>query len=136
MEWLSNRKAYNLQTFVIDKDILGKNNYGSDSCCLVPTEINGFFIRSDGDRGVVKPKGENYFVARTVREGRHYRIGTSTTKEGATLLWRKEKAKILRCLIGKYKNNLDDYVVEALYGRANMFDGIVSELEMYEGEIE
>ena len=121
-DWLFNHKAYKLQSFVIDKDILFGDTYGKEHCCLVPKEINGFFIGANMLSGVYKPKDELNYVARTTHNGKHYRIGTSPTKEGAYVLWSNEKARLLNLLLIKYKQDLDDYVIEALLNRYRLFD--------------
>lgn len=65
-EWLHNQENFNKwlseDRSAIDKDILVKGNkcYSPDTCCLVPSNVNGLFIKRDLKRGKL-PIGVIYY---------------------------------------------------------------------------
>lgn len=80
----------------LDKDILVKGNkiYSSETCCLVPQEINSLFIKSDKIRGSLPigvTKNGNGFSANYYRHNKRIYVGTFPTSEEAFLAYKNAK---------------------------------------------
>ena len=65
LSWVRDQIGFCESGWQLDKDILFKNNkiYSEDTCCFVPPEINGLFVKNNRNRGLLpigvkkEPKG-------------------------------------------------------------------------------
>ena len=112
-EWLHKQKNFdkwlNGNKWAIDKDILIKGNkiYSPDTCCLVPLNVNGLFVKSDSSRGkysigVYFHKRLNKFCAQISKISKESSkkqqdfLGYYDTPEQAFLVYKKEKESYIK----------------------------------------
>lgn len=114
-----------VEGFVLDKDILLKRNkiYSKDTCCFVPQEINGLFVKSDSVRGkypIGVYKRGNKFVAQLNSNRERILLGYFKTPEKAFQAYKKAKEKEIKdyarvcksIIIKEVYNALINYKVE------------------------
>ena len=109
-------QGYDVDSFVLDKDILsGKNKiYSPSTCCFVPYEINVIFTKSDSTRGehligVDFHKKTGKFRARCRKH-----LGLFDSEYEAFLAYKFEKERLIKELACKWKKDIDSRVYEAL----------------------
>lgn len=106
-EWLHSQpnfdKWYNGKRWNIDKDILIKNNkiYSPETCCLVPSNVNSLFTKSNATRGKfpigVTAHGKGYQAqCNNLLKGKQECIGSYSTPRGAFLAYKKYKEKLIK----------------------------------------
>lgn len=119
-EWCSKQVGFNQARWELDKDILVKGNkiYSEDTCCFVPREINGLFIKSNATRGEyplgVSKVNENKYVVQLNRKGFGKYVGYETTPLRAFDLYKKAKEAHIKDVANKWKDCIDVRVYEAL----------------------
>lgn len=134
-EWLHSQsnfdKWFNGNKWAIDKDILFKGNkiYSPETCCLVPSNVNGLFLKHDATRGCL-PIGVsihgNGFQARyhnPITNKETY-IGEYNTPEDAFYLGYKP-----------YKENLIKQVAKEEYNKYNITRQCYEAMMNYKVEI-
>lgn len=120
-DWASRQKYFLVQDYYLDKDILHKGNkiYASDTCCVVPREINNLFTRREKCRGKY-PIGVSYhpqnhnLIATMAQNGKKVHIGSFTDEVEAFLAYKEAKEKYIKLLAEKYAGKIDDNVYKAL----------------------
>lgn len=104
----------------LDKDILVKGNkvYSPETCCFVPSEINGLFAKCNAIRGKY-PIGIQYYNGKYIAKMRcHFKqvyLGRSSDLETAFQLYKKGKEKFIKEVADKWKEQIEPRVYEALY---------------------
>lgn len=100
----------------LDKDILVKGNkvYSAETCCLVPKEINSFFVNVSGDSGVHYDKGKGNFVSRVSVGGKRKFIGSFDCKMEALEAYKKAKEAEAKILAEYWKDKIDVLVYDKL----------------------
>lgn len=118
----------------LDKDILVKGNkeYGPNTCCFVPQDINQLFTKrkkkdKDMPTGVKRclTQGENSksFYTSIGKGRKSIYLGRFDTKEEAFAVYKTEKERYIKELADKYKDRLDPKVYEILYNyTVEMYD--------------
>lgn len=106
-EWLHSLenfdRLYNKNKWNVDKDILIKGNkvYSSETCCLVPMNVNSLLIKKDNYRGDlpigVKRSGESFMArcSNPLTGNREY-LGSYSTPYRAFLAYKKRKEEIIK----------------------------------------
>lgn len=107
--------------WVLDKDILSKGckHYSIETCCFVPSEINGCLTvrtlhRGELPLGVTLDIKTGLFKARCGYDGKRLSLGLFDTPEEAFNAYVKTKKKELFRLATKYKSEIEDRVYFAL----------------------
>lgn len=112
-EWLHSQenfnKWYDNDSWAIDKDILVKGNkvYSSDTCCLVSSDVNNLFTKSDRSRGeypigVYFHKRLNKFCAQISKRNKKLNknqqdcLGYYDTAEQAFNVYKKAKESYIK----------------------------------------
>jgi len=103
----------------LDKDILFKNNkiYSPETCCLVPAEINGLFIRYKKLEkklpiGVISSKGK--YHPRLKVNNKTIHLPSCESPEEAFYLYKNAKEKHICLVAEKWKGIIEDRVYYAL----------------------
>lgn len=124
-KWLNGKK------WSLDKDILIKGNkvYSSDTCCLVPHNVNCLFLKSDATRGnlpIGVTRKDDGFEARCENQllGERESIGTYDTSEKAFAAYKF------------YKEELIKQVAEIEYHKGNITKQCYDAMMNYEVEID
>ncbi len=117
------KNNYGSSALNLDKDILYKGNkiYGPDNCCIVPSNINTLFLRSDEIRGElpmgVYKEGENgnirYRACMSV-DGNRIKLGAFKTPEEAFQKYKEYKEQYIKDTAEKYKDKIPYSVYEAM----------------------
>lgn len=133
-EWLHSQENFEKwligDKWAIDKDILvkGNNIYSPDACCLVPSNVNGLFLKHNATRGVL-PIGVsvhgNGFQARCHNPiiNQEVYIGMRNTPLNTFLLYKT------------YKEDLIKQVAEIEYAKGNITKQCYNAMMNYEVEI-
>lgn len=108
----------------LDKDILVKGNkfYSKDTCCLVPKELNTFFIKGDAIRGDSligvserkDYKSPNRFFSTVFYRNKHIHLGCFPTDLEAHLAYKHKKEELIKEYAVSLKGIVDDRVYNAL----------------------
>lgn len=107
--------------FALDKDILIKGNkvYSEDTCCFVPPEINGLFLKCDRSRGktligahYVKATGK--YSSSINKKSKLVSLGKFDTEYQAFLAYKEAKEDYVKEVANNYKNIICDKVYHAL----------------------
>ena len=121
-EWCNKQIGFNEDGWHLDKDILIKGNkvYSEDTCCFVPQEINGLFIKRDAARGDLpigvwfdKQKGK-YKADVSVGRKKRKRLGSFSTPEEAFQIYKEAKEDYIKEVANKWKDQIEPRVYEAL----------------------
>ena len=103
--------------FALDKDILVKGNkmYSEDTCCFVPAEINGTFVKKGKSRGEY-PIGVSFHKARGMLRAtlNNKHLGHFNTPEEAFQVYKVAKEAYIKEVANKWKDQIDIRVYEAL----------------------
>ena len=107
--------------FTLDKDILLKGNkvYSEDTCCFVPAEINGLFIKRDARRGnlpigVKWCRRDKVFISSACLHGKSKHLGSFDNAICAFLAYKQVKEAYIKEVAEKWKDQIDIRVYEAL----------------------
>ena len=121
-EWCNKQIGFNEDGWHLDKDILIKGNkvYSEDTCCFVPQEINGLFIKRDAARGDLpigvwfdKQKGK-YQADVSVGRKKRKRLGSFSTPEEAFQIYKEAKEAYIKEVANKWKDYIDQRAYNAL----------------------
>lgn len=114
-EWFCSYPKY-FNGYELDKDILVKGNkvYSAETCCLVPKEINSFFVNVSENSGVHYNKGSGKFVSRVSVGGKRNFIGSFDCKEEALKAYKKAKEAEAKILAEYWKGKIDVLVYNKL----------------------
>lgn len=120
-EWYHKQIGSDQQGWALDKDILvkGNNIYSEDTCCFVPPEINGLFIKADRIRGkypigIYEDKQAGKFKVRISVEGKQKHIGRYYCEKEAFYAYKQAKEAYIKEVANKWKDKIDPRVYEAL----------------------
>lgn len=120
-EWCNKQVGFDKEGWHLDNDILVKGNkvYSEDTCCFVPQEINGLFVkakRSRGDYsiGVSYLKSTKKFHARLSTHTKQITLGYYDTAEQAFFAYKQAKEQHIKDVANKWKEQIDIKVYEAL----------------------
>lgn len=122
-EWSINQIGYDKSGWELDKDILLKGNreYGPETCCFVPPQINCMFTLKRGFRGqycigVSKNKWGKFRASCSggMGEGQWHGLSRDTEEE-AFLDYKLHKEAIIKKVADSFKDEIDLRVYEALY---------------------
>lgn len=111
------------QRMHIDKDILQKNNtvYSSETCVIVPNEINALMVkrkiqRGDTPIGVYYNKNMHSYVAFCWTGGvqKEY-LGQYNTPQEAFVAYKTRKEQYIKEIADKYKEQIPKKLYDALY---------------------
>lgn len=123
-QWLSLDKG------AVDKDILVKGNkvYSPDMCCLVPSNVNTLFIKSDKARGkypigVTYKTRDNVFEAQCNINGKETYIGRFRSFNDAFIAYKNVKEKYIK------------QVAKDEYAKGNITEECYNAMMKYEVEI-
>ena len=113
--WAKGQMGYELDHWQVDKDILlpGNRQYGPDTCCFVPNEINSLF------KGRAKDSGLPLGVTK-VKGGYRAQLGGGGVSESldtineALLRYKYSKEVFIKQQANKWKSQIDPRAYEAL----------------------
>lgn len=124
-KWLHNNY------WCLDKDILIKRNkiYSPETCCLVPSGVNGLFVKNDSARGkypigVYKFKDGYRFMCRSYLRGRRYISKLYATATEAFWAYKQ------------YKENVIKEAAQVEYDKSNITIKCYDAMMKYEVEID
>jgi hypothetical protein len=115
--WCESNYVYG---FKIDKDILIKGNkiYGPQTCCFVPSEINGLFVLSTKKRGNyplgVSKSEYNKFVVNASIENQRVYLGSYDCQIDAFNVYKNHKENRIKFLANKHKSEITTECYNAL----------------------
>jgi hypothetical protein len=126
-KWCETQKGFNQldlnsRFFVLDKDIKSdpKNRrYSESTCSFIPQCLNAMFLKSKktqykGSQGVYADHIIEEYIAVLRLDGVYVEVGSSPSfKEAYEILMKARKEK-LKSIIDKYKDKLDDHVIESI----------------------
>lgn len=119
--WCDQQQGFDEKGFRLDKDILVKGNktYSRTTCCFVPQEVNGLFIRQvrrrgDYPLGVSLAKDTGKFKARISCESVCKHLSVHDTPEEAFQAYKQAKESYIKEVAEKWRKNIDPRVYEAL----------------------
>ena len=133
-EWIHSQDNFdrwlNGKRWEIDKDIILKGNkiYSPETCFLVPHNVNCLFLKSKASRGkmpigVTKNDDAYESHCNNPLTGEIGYIGSSSTIEGAFLIYKKYKEKLIK------------QVAQIEYGKNNITKECYNAMLKYEVEI-
>ena len=117
-DWCRSQVGFNNPSFELDKDVLIKHNkiYSEDTCCFIPHEINGIFVKRDCERGDL-PIGVSYNKTKLcyASVSVHKCAGkTFNTPEEAFYAYKEAKETHIKEVANKWKDQIDIKVYNAL----------------------
>ena len=129
-EWLHSQENFNKwlngERWAIDKDILVKGSkiYSPDTCCLVPQNVNGLFIKADAIRGKypigvrITKNGTFQAYCNNPFTNRIEHLGTFFTPEQAFKEYKKAKEHYIKQVAQEEydKGNITKQCYEAMMG--------------------
>lgn len=125
-EWCSSQPFFNARdekgrVYQLDKDLLCKGNktYSPETCCFVPSEINGLLIKNDKDRGeysigVHPNKTHTRFRSHVNHSGKLQSLGSFDTPEQAFQAYKKAKEGYIKSVAENWKGRIDEKVYKSL----------------------
>lgn len=121
-KWCNEQKGFEQKGWHLDKDIIKKGNkiYCPEFCAFVPREINSFpnkrkALRGEFLIGVCRDKESSKFMAQGNFKGFHRKfLGYFETEFEAFLEYKRVKELHAKFLAEKYRDCLDERIVEAL----------------------
>lgn len=118
-KWYWSQKGANVDGWHLDKDLLQKGNkqYGPDTCCLIPKDLNrALMLSKRGDKespvGTHQRPNGAYVVGRVGDCGY---VGYFYSADEAFSAYKLAKENHLKVLAEKYKDVVEVRVYEALY---------------------
>lgn len=118
-DWYYQQPNARKKGFDLDKDLTvsGNKRYGSDTCSLVPQQINSVLLNSKASRGNL-PQGvtlhNKKYRARLYIEGEYVAVGLCDSPEEAFLVYKKEKENEVKRVTNKYKDFISDKIYHNL----------------------
>ncbi len=115
-EWFE--KNY-VEGWHLDKDILKKGNteYSDETCCFVPQEINGLFIKSNSRRGEcpigVTKRGKR-FEATLSKDSKFVYLGTYDSIEEAFQAYKEAKEDYIKEVAIRWRKRIPNKVFESM----------------------
>lgn len=127
-DWFYGHEFYSLG-YEVDKDLLIEGNrvYSSNSCCVVPQDLNVLFNKSLAAKGIA-PTGVNYqpninmFQARISINGERVYLGVFKCPYEAEAVYKKAKQDYVKTKIEEWRGKVDDSVINALYRKIRQLD--------------
>lgn len=126
-KWWEDHYKNWMQDWVIDKDILVKNNltYSPETCCLVPIKINNIFTKRCSKRGDLPigvsiktqtKKGVVYksIISQLNKDGNKIHLGCFSNIQDAFLAYKFAKESYIKEISLEYKELLEQRVYIAL----------------------
>ena len=120
-EWCHQQTGFDQECWHLDKDILIKRNkvYSENTCCFVPAEINGLFIKRDARRGnlpigVKWCRRDKVFISSACLHGKSKHLGSFDNAICAFLAYKQAKEAYIKEVAEKWKDQIDPRVYEAL----------------------
>lgn len=103
----------------LDKDVLFKGNklYSSETCCLLPPEINMLLTNiktKDSDLPVGVARNGNLFNASVAKYGKVVSLGNYTTPEEAFYVYKEAKEEHIKHLVEGDYSYLPEHIKQAL----------------------
>lgn len=111
-----------LTPWQLDKDIIGLNYYGEDSCLFVPQEINKFFTYKQNRGSLltgVRQLPSGSYEARISIEGKHKYLGVYKTEHAAHMEWCKVKSQKALEYAERFESIGHDKLAKYLFIAAN-----------------
>ena len=124
-EWCYNQEFFNAKdengkVYHLDKDILVKGNkiYSPDTCCFVPSVINGLLLNCKSRRGVLPlgvrlQNGKYTARAKNIR-GKEKHLGVFNCPIEAFLAYKLEKESVVKQVAEVWKGRICDKVFQSL----------------------
>lgn len=119
-EWYTSHKYYGLG-YEIDKDLLIKGNkvYSSDTCVIIPHDINTILLDRSADRGgymlgVTRSRRNGRFVSRLSVNGKRKHLGIFDTEQEAHQAYVVAKEAHVKEKAIEYKKSLSSEVFDIL----------------------
>lgn len=120
-EWCNKQIGFGNDGWVLDKDILFKDNkiYSETSGVFVPQQINTLIIQRNCMRGDL-PIGVTYYspcckyVASIHKYSKHHHLGYYSTPEEAFYAYKKEKELHIKLISNIWKEKIDPRVYNSL----------------------
>ena len=116
--------------WVLDKDILSGDEkvYSKNTCCFVPPEINSFMVSFGKPKGKYKMgvhfcNREKKFVSQGYKNKKQVCLGYFNNEDDAHSAYIENKREQLQHLLSKWKDDLDDKVIESLISKFNIGNG-------------
>ena len=125
-QWFSLNYPYEFsnEKWCLDKDILVKGNkeYGPETCCFVPEQINLLFIKANKRRGDLpigvsqasRYKTPHYYSYININ-GQQVHLGTFSNIEDAFYSYKIAKEEYIKETADRYAYCLSDNIINALY---------------------
>ena len=111
-----------MQGWHLDKDILVKGNkvYSSETCCLIPSEINMLFVNSSSSKnknciGVTYHSRLNKYEAALNKKSKSFYLGLFYTMEEAFDAYKTAKEAYIKEVADKWRDLIDPRVYKAMY---------------------
>lgn len=121
-EFLKFYQQHNKLGFQLDKDILVEGNklYSKETCCFVPTTINGIIVNLNG-AGVYFEKSKQKYRATISIKGVKKNLGNYNSFEEASKVYRLAKKNYITETADEYllKGEISDKIANALKSRVS-----------------
>jgi len=118
-EWYENNYKEYMEGWQLDKDILCKECriYSSETCALVPKEVNYLLLKADKIRGFL-PIGVNIslsnYASRLTKNNKLIHIGSFKTVEEAFQAYKMAKEQHIKEVADKWRGKITEKVYNAL----------------------
>lgn len=121
-EWCNSQHNFGKKGWVLDKDILKRGNkvYSPEYCRFVHHSINALVVKCDANRGSL-PIGvswcntKNKYAAHVNKDGKTVFCGYHSNPLSAFSSYKTMKEKIIKEVIGRFKDDLDSDIYSALF---------------------
>lgn len=108
----------------LDKDILIKGNklYSPETCCIIPKDINGLFVKSNRIRGDLPIgvtiddtyRNKKYLSQCKIGNKKHINLGYYYDKFEAFNAYKQFKESYIKQVANKYKNKIPDKIYNVM----------------------
>lgn len=143
-EWFHGQTGHD-KGWHIDKDLFGKilnkREYGPDTCCLLPAQINAALVEGWSNKKDTTPKGvTSYSYDNSKFYAEHKRLGEKLNKflvnseDEAVFILNKRKSETMIILAELYKHELPERIFHALCFLAEDYDRQADEIEARSGD--
>ena len=108
------------ESWAVDKDILRSNEYGPESCLVVPEEVNLLILSNKAKRGELpigvslRKETGKYRARCQVGEGQAKSLGNYDSVEEAFSVYKAYKERHIKFVAEKYKGIITDRAYQAL----------------------
>lgn len=120
-EWIQTQTGYGNDSWELDKDIISSadKSYSPEHCCLVPHELNAFFIQrkfkgKNLPTGVTFHKASGKYAPGIWVDGKRKHIGVYATPAEAHIAYKLAKKTRAKELARKWEGIVDGRVIAAL----------------------